>query len=94
MAGKVILVLLRTAIGLALIAAGLVIAFVQYEPGLMPSVRVGNSIVGPVLSLVGVVVTFWPAVNWLLTRGVEREIERDSESWAITAKDDTTSKDD
>jgi hypothetical protein len=64
MTGRVLLIVLRTLIGLALIAGGLAIEFLQYQPGLMPSVAIGNGIVGPFLSFVGAIVTFWPAVRW------------------------------
>ncbi len=49
--------LFRTVIGLGLIAAGIAIELLQYQPGLQPSVQIGNSIVGPLVSTVGMVVT-------------------------------------
>lgn len=72
MNGNLLLVLLRTVIGLGLIAAGVAIEILQYQPGLTTSVQIGNSIVGPILSFLGMIVTFWPAVKWFV-RGVEKE---------------------
>jgi hypothetical protein len=63
-AERIVGAVLRTLLGLALIAAGVVIEVTQYRPGLMTSVQIGDALVGPFLQCIGGTMVFWPVVQW------------------------------
>jgi hypothetical protein len=64
MAAKVFLRVLRTLIGLALVAGGVAIFITAAKPDLMPSVQQGNLIAGPALVCIGLTVACWPVAKY------------------------------
>jgi uncharacterized membrane protein len=77
MAWKVLAVVFRTVIGLALVAGGVALLAIASKPDLMPSVQQGNMIIGPALICIGLSATFWPIAKYFHGIGPSGPNKRD-----------------